>query len=111
LLTETAQRGGSEPITDPDDLSASPEGPAKQAWYDQKGFFEHKLAEPNIWTRARTNPKRKAANAEPAPHQGTDSRAHHFLLAARKTLFPQAYQYRPLITAATFKKLVAGQEI
>ena len=30
LLTEVAQRGGSEPITDPDDLARLPEGPAKQ---------------------------------------------------------------------------------
>src|SRR3989442_12779583 len=49
LLTEVAQRGGSEPITDPDDVARLPEGPAKQPWYDQKRFFEHKLAKPNIW--------------------------------------------------------------
>src|SRR5438105_4287918 len=35
LLTETAQRGGIEPITDPDDLVRLPEVPAKQPWYDQ----------------------------------------------------------------------------
>ncbi|MEY2394824.1 MAG: hypothetical protein QOF94_1169, partial [Acidobacteriaceae bacterium] len=51
LLTETAQRGGSEPISDPADLARLPEGPAKQPWYDHKGFFEHKLAEPNIWDK------------------------------------------------------------
>jgi len=60
LLTETAQRGGHEPITDPDDLARLPEGPAKQSWYDHKGFFEHKLAEPNIWDQGKSNPKKKS---------------------------------------------------
>ena len=36
LLTETAQRGGSEPIADPADLARLPEGPAKQPWYDRQ---------------------------------------------------------------------------
>src|SRR5437899_978729 len=49
LFTETAQRGGKEPISDPEDLQRLPEGPAKSPWYDHKGFFEHKLAEPNIY--------------------------------------------------------------
>jgi len=40
-----------------------PEGPAT-AWYDQKAFFEHKLAEPNIWTRPRSNRNRKTPHAE-----------------------------------------------
>ena len=56
LLTEVAQRGGSEPITDPDDLARLPEGPAKQPWYGHKGFFEHKLAEPNIWDKGKIKP-------------------------------------------------------
>src|SRR5712672_472230 len=57
LLTETAQRGGHEPITDPDDLARLPEGPAKQSWYDHKGFFAHKLAEPNIWDQGKIKPE------------------------------------------------------
>jgi len=32
LLTEVAARGGSEPITDPDDVARLPEGPAKAPW-------------------------------------------------------------------------------
>src|SRR5207245_3063737 len=48
LLTEVAERGGHEPITDPEDLARLPEGPAKEPWYDHKGFFEHKLAAPNV---------------------------------------------------------------
>jgi len=56
LLTEVAQRGGKEPITDPEDLARLPEGPAKEPWYDHKGFFEHKLAEPNIWDLGKIKP-------------------------------------------------------
>src|SRR5260370_23466134 len=48
LLTETAQRGGSEPITDPDDLSRLPGVPPKRPWYDQTAIFIHKPAEPSI---------------------------------------------------------------
>ena len=51
LFTEVAQRGGkdAEPIKDKEDLARLPDGPAKTPWYDHKGFFEHKLAEPNIY--------------------------------------------------------------
>ena len=78
LLTEVAQRGDSEPITDADDLARLPEGPAKLPWYDQKGFFEHKLAEPeHLGQRKDQAGNRKVANAQPAPHQGAGSRAHN----------------------------------
>src|SRR5256884_5144367 len=40
LLTEVAERGGNEPIKDPEDLARLPEGPAKEPWYDHQGFFE-----------------------------------------------------------------------
>src|SRR5438132_2489927 len=53
LFTETAQRGGKEPISDPEDLQRLPEGPAKSPWYDHKGFFEHKLAAPNIYDKGK----------------------------------------------------------
>src|SRR5207302_1831348 len=49
LFTEVAQRGGHEPIKDPEDFERLPDGPAKGVWYNHKGFFEHKLAEPNIY--------------------------------------------------------------
>src|SRR5579863_4570910 len=51
LFTTVAQRGGTdaEPIKDKDDLARLPDGPAKDPWYNQKGFFEHKLAEPNVY--------------------------------------------------------------
>ena len=30
-----------------------PDGPAKGPWYDHKGFFEHKLAEPNVYDQGK----------------------------------------------------------
>ena len=32
-------------------MARLPEGPAKGPWYDHKGFFEHKLAEPNVYDK------------------------------------------------------------
>src|SRR5208282_3711556 len=57
LLTEVAERGSGEPIVDHEDLARLPEGPAKGPWYDHKGFFEHKLAEPNIWDKGKIKPE------------------------------------------------------
>jgi len=113
LLTETAQRGGSEPITDPDDQARLPEGPAKHPWYDQKGFFEHKLAEPNIWDKGKDKPEtEKIANAEPAPDQGTGSRPRHFFVGqpgkpASCQLSVPAIGLPPRYSG----RLVGGQEI
>src|ERR1700722_7538860 len=55
LLTEVSQRGGkdAEPIKDKEDLARLPDGPAHDPWYDHKGFFEHKLAEPNIYDQGK----------------------------------------------------------
>ncbi len=55
LFTETAQRGGkdAEPITNPEDLARLPDGPAQGPWYEHKGFFERKLAEPNVFDRGK----------------------------------------------------------
>src|SRR5258708_19503069 len=57
LFTEISQRGGkkSEPITDPEDLARLPEGPAKNPWYDHKGFFDPKLPKPNVSDQVKTN--------------------------------------------------------
>jgi cytochrome c551/c552 len=97
LLTEVAQRGGSEPITDPDDLARLPEGPAKQPWYDQKGFFEHKLAEPNIWDKGKDKPeteKLRMPNLHLTKEQIRDLTT--FLLGSQENPLPPSYQYRPL---------------
>ena len=97
LLTEVAQRGGSEPITDPDDVARLPEGPAKQPWYDQKGFFEHKLAEPNIWDKGKDKPETEKLRM-PNLHLTKDQiRAlTTFLLGSQENPLPPNYQYRPL---------------
>ena len=97
LLTDVAQRGGSEPITDPDDLARLPEGPAKDAWYDHKGFFEHKLAEPNIWDKGKIKPETEKLRM-PNLHLTKDQvRAlTTFLLGSQENPLPASYQYRPL---------------
>jgi cbb3-type cytochrome oxidase cytochrome c subunit len=97
LLTETAQRGGSEPITDPDDLARLPEGPAKQPWYDDKGFFEHKLAEPNIWDQGKIKPeeeKLRMPNLHLTKEQVRSLTT--FLMGSQESALPVTYQYKPL---------------
>ena len=97
LLTETAKRGGSEPITDPDNLARLPEGPAKRPWYDHKGFFEHKLAEPNIWDKGKIKPEAEKLRM-PNLHMAREQiRAlTTFLMGSQESPLPAGYQYRPL---------------
>jgi cytochrome c551/c552 len=97
LLTEVAQRGASEPITDPADLARLPEGPAKKPWYDHKGFFEHKLAEPNIWDKGKIKPELEKLRM-PNPHLDTEQvRAlTTFLMGSQESTLPAGYQYKPL---------------
>src|SRR6202795_504324 len=97
LLTEVAQRGGSEPIVDADDLARLPEGPAKQPWYDHKGFFEHKLAEPNIWDKGKIKPEEEKLRM-PNLHLGKDEiqALTTFLMGSQENALPVTYQYRPL---------------
>jgi cytochrome c551/c552 len=97
LLTEVAQRGGSEPITDPEDLARLPEGPAKEPWYGHKGFFEHKLAEPNIWDKGKIKPdveKLRMPNVHLTKEQIRDLTT--FLMGSQENPLPPSYQYRPL---------------
>jgi cytochrome c551/c552 len=97
LLTETAQRGGHEPITDPDGLARLPEGPAKLPWYDQKGFFEHKLAEPNIWDQGKIKPENEKLRMPNLHLTKEQVRAlTTFLLGSQESPLPANYQYRPL---------------
>jgi cytochrome c551/c552 len=97
LLTEVAQRGGSEPIVDPDDLARLPEGPAKRPWYDHKGFFEHKLAEPNIWDKGKIKPDLEKLRM-PNLHLTKDQvqALTTFLMGSEESGLPASYQYRPL---------------
>ena len=97
LLTDIAQRGDSEPITDPDDLARLPEGPAKQPWYDQKGFFEHKLAEPNIWDKGKDKPETEKLRMPNLHLTKEQIRAlTTFLLGSQENPLPASYQYRPM---------------
>jgi len=97
LLTEVAQRGGREPITDSDDLARLPEGPAKHPWYDQKGFFEHKLAEPNIWDKGKDKPETEKLRMPNLHLTKEQVRAlTTFLLGSQENPLPASYQYRPL---------------
>ncbi len=97
LLTDVAARGGSEPITDPDDLARLPEGPAKAPWYDHKGFFEHKLAEPNIWDKGKIKPPLERLRMPNLHLTKEQVRAlTTFLLGSQENPLPANYQYRPL---------------
>jgi mono/diheme cytochrome c family protein len=97
LLTEVAQRGGGEPIVDPDDLARLPEGPAKAPWYDHKGFFEHKLAEPNVWDKGKIKPEIEKLRM-PNLHLTKDQvqALTTFLMGSEESGLPPSYQYRPL---------------
>jgi len=97
LLTEPAQRGGYEPITDAEDLARLPEGPAKTVWYDHKGFFEHKLAEPSVWDQGKIKPeteKLRMPNAHLTKQQVQALTT--FLMGSQESGLPASYQYRPL---------------
>ncbi len=101
LFTEAAQRGGkdAEPIKDKDDLARLPDGPATEPWYDHKGFFEHKLAEPNVYDQGKENKQNSSLEALRMPnvHLTKDQVLDltTFLLGSQETSLPQSYQYKP----------------
>ena len=98
LFTEVAQRGGkgAEPITNPEDLARLPEGPAKDPWYDHKGFFEHKLAEPNIYDQGKIKTETEALRMPNLHLNAEQIRAlTTFLLGSEESSLPSDYQYRP----------------
>src|SRR5260370_30908232 len=98
LSTEPAQRGGkdSEPIKDKEDLARLPDGPAKDPWYDHKGFFEHKLAEPHISDQGKVTSATEALRM-PNLHLTKDQVLDltTFLLGSQQTSPPQTHQYKP----------------
>ena len=98
LFTEIAQRGGkgAEPIKDPEDLVRLPEGPAKTAWYDHKGFFEHKLAEPNVFDAGKVKAEEEKLRM-PNLHLNKEQiqALTTFLLGSEETSLPAAYKYSP----------------
>ena len=96
LFTEVAQRGGQEPITNKEDLARLPSGPAKGQWYDLKGFFEHKLAEPNIYDQGKIKSETEALRM---PNMHLDKEQIRslttFLLGSQETSLPASYIYKP----------------
>src|ERR1700691_5266560 len=98
LFTEVAQRGGSdaEPIKDKEDLARLPDGPANEPWYDHKGFFEHKLAEPNVFDQGMVKGETEALrmpNLHLTKEQVLDLTT--FLMGSEETSLPSSYQYKP----------------
>jgi cytochrome c2 len=98
LSTEPAQRGGkgSEPIKDKEDLARLPDGAAQKPWYDHKGFFEHKLAEPNVYDQGKVKSETEALRM-PNVHLTKDEVLDltTFLMGSQETSLPASYQYKP----------------
>lgn len=98
LFTIPAQRGGkdAEPITDKEDLARLPDGPATEPWYDHKGFFEHKLAEPNVFDKGMVKTPMEALRM-PNLHLTKDQVRDltTFLMGSEETSLPDSYQYKP----------------
>jgi cytochrome c2 len=96
LFTEVAQRGGKEPITNPEDLARLPEGPMTNPWYNHKGFFEHKLAEPEIFDKGMVKSEAEALRM-PNLHLTKDQiqALTTFLLGSQESALPASYQYKP----------------
>ena len=98
LSTEPAQRGGkdSEPIKDKEDLARLPDGPAEKPWYDHKGFFEHKLAEPNVYDLGKEKgdtEKLRMPNVHLTKEEVLGLTT--FLMGSQETSLPGTYQYKP----------------
>ena len=96
LLTHTAESGGKEPIAEPAIQARLPEGPATLRWYNHKGFFEHKLAKPDIFDQGKIKSETEKLRM-PDPHLTSDQiRAlTTFLLGSQETSLPVTYMYRP----------------
>ena len=96
LFTDVAQRGGKEPIQDAEDLQRLPNGPAKGPWYNHKGFFEHKLAEPNVYDQDKIKSETEKLRM-PNVHLTKEQIAAltTFLLGSQESGLPASYQYKP----------------
>ena len=98
LFTIPSQRGGpnAEPITDQEDLARLPDGPATKPWYNHKGFFEHKLAEPNVFDKGMVKTPMEALRM-PNLHLTKDQIRDitTFLMGSEETSLPESYQYKP----------------
>ncbi len=98
LYTVPSQRGGenAEPIKNKEDLARLPDGPATKPWYDHKGFFEHKLAEPNVFDQGMVKGETEALRM-PNLHLTKDQILDltTFLMGSEETSLPASYQYKP----------------
>jgi cytochrome c551/c552 len=98
LFTEKSQRGGedAEPIKNQEDLARLPDGPATKPWYNHKGFFEHKLAEPNVFDAGMVKSETEALRM-PNLHLTKDQILDltTFLMGSEETSLPDSYQYKP----------------
>ena len=110
-----AQRGGkdAEPITDQEDLARLPDGPAKDPWYDHKGFFEHKLAEPNIYDQGKIKSETEALrmpNLHLTKEQVRDITT--FLMGSQETSLPAELSIQAGRRSARYSgRLVGRQEV
>lgn len=96
LYTEAAKRGGKEPITDAEALARLPNGPAKEPWYDHKGFFEHKLAQPEVYDKGKVKSETEVLRMPNVHLDKEQVRAlTTFLLGSQETSLPANYQYKP----------------
>ena len=95
LETKKAEEG-KEVITDRAILARLPEGPATSDWYNHKGFFEHKLAMPNIYDQGMMKAETEKLRM-PDPHLTKDQIQElvTFLLGSQETSLPASYQYKP----------------
>ena len=95
LQTKRAEEG-KEVIIDKEIQARLPEGPAKRDWYNHKGFFEHKLAMPNIYDQGMIKPETEKLRM-PDPHLMKDQiqALVTFLLGSQETSLPASYQYQP----------------
>jgi len=83
LLTEDAKRGKLP------DGSKDPEG----SWYEQKGFFEQKLKQTNIFDKGRMEPQLKMP--QPVLDDSERTALVTFLLGSVDLTLPQDYVYNP----------------
>ena len=76
---------------------ACPKVPPRSEWYDHKGFFEHKLAEPNIWDKGKIKPETEKLRM-PNLHLTKEQvqALTTFLMGSQESGLPASYQYRPL---------------
>jgi cytochrome c551/c552 len=96
LLTDEAQRGEGEPIVDKEDRARLPEGPAKGPWYNHKGFFEHKLSEPNVFDKGLVKAETERLRMPNVHLTSEQVRAlTTFLLGSQETSLPASYKYAP----------------